>query len=34
MKVDRIRLARYLSEIIKSSTELKELIEKNSLIHI
>ena len=31
MKIDRIRLARYLSEIIKSSNELKELIEKNSL---
>ena len=31
MKIDRIRLARYLSEITKSSNELKELIEKNSL---
>lgn len=31
MKVDRIRLARYLSEITKSSNELKELIDKNSL---
>lgn len=31
MKIDRIRLALYLSEIIKSSNELKELIEKDSL---